>query len=81
MSTELIAKSTLDLSVLKEYARREKEFEQRAADLELVTGERDNAKRLSDDLRNQRLKEFMEGFGIISMKLKEMYQVSIGLDE
>lgn len=61
--------------MLKEYARREKEFEKRAADLELVTKERDGAKKLSDDLRNLRLKEFMEGFGIISMKLKEMYQV------
>lgn len=48
---------------------------QRAADLDAVTKERDGAKKLSDDLRNQRLKEFMEGFGIISMKLKEMYQV------
>lgn len=48
---------------------------QRAADLEAVTKERDTAKQLADDLRNQRLKEFMEGFGIISMKLKEMYQV------
>lgn len=65
--------------MLKEYARREKEFMQRAADLDLVTKERDAAKQLADDLRNQRLKEFMEGFGIISMKLKEMYQVCAGL--
>lgn len=67
---------SLDLAVLKEYARREREFMERAADLDVVTKERDGAKKLSDDLRNQRLKEFMEGFGIISMKLKEMYQVS-----
>ena len=48
---------------------------QRAADLEAVTKERDAAKQLADDLRSQRLREFMGGFGIISMKLKEMYQV------
>lgn len=48
---------------------------QRAADLEAVTQERDAAKQGADDLRNQRLREFMAGFGIISMKLKEMYQV------
>ncbi|SCV71157.1 BQ2448_2745 [Microbotryum intermedium] len=72
---ERISRSTLDLSVLKEYARREKEFMQRAADLEAVTKERDAAKQLADDLRSQRLREFMGGFGIISMKLKEMYQM------
>ena len=68
---------SLDLAVLKEYARREREFMERAADLDIVTKERDAAKKLYDDLRNQRLKEFMEGFGIISMKLKEMYQVRL----
>ncbi|KAM0788102.1 hypothetical protein ACM66B_001270 [Microbotryomycetes sp. NB124-2] len=72
---ERIAQTNLDLSVLHEYARREKEFMQRAADLEAVTKERDAAKQKADDLRNQRLKDFMEGFGIISMKLKEMYQM------
>ncbi|KAK4047568.1 Structural maintenance of chromosomes protein 4 [Microbotryomycetes sp. JL201] len=72
---ERIAQTNLDLSVLNEYARREKEFMQRAADLEAVTKERDAAKQKADDLRNLRLKEFMEGFGIISMKLKEMYQM------
>jgi structural maintenance of chromosome 4 len=52
---------------------------QRAADLDAVTQERDAAKKTSDDLRNKRLKEFMEGFGIISMQLKSMYQVGGGL--
>lgn len=60
---------------MKEYARREKEFLERAADLDAVNTERDSAKKFYDDLRSQRLREFMEGFGIISMKLKEMYQV------
>lgn len=48
---------------------------QRAADLDAVTKQRDEAKQLADDLRGKRLREFMEGFGIISMKLKEMYQM------
>ena len=72
---ERVAKTNLDLSVLKEYARREKEFMQRAADLDAVTKQRDSAKHLADELRAKRLREFMEGFGIISMKLKEMYQM------
>ena len=75
LTTERIGNMSLDLAVLKEYARREREFMERAADLDVVTKERDTAKKMYDDLRNQRLKEFMEGFGIISMKLKEMYQV------
>merc|ERR1711972_799576 len=34
-----------------------------------------------DDLRQQRLEEFMDGFSIISMKLKEMYQmITLGGD-
>ncbi|KAK4048581.1 Structural maintenance of chromosomes protein 4 [Microbotryomycetes sp. JL221] len=72
---ERIAQANLDISVLQEYARREREFMQRAADLEAVTKERDAAKQKAEELRNQRLREFMEGFGIISMKLKEMYQM------
>lgn len=73
--TERIANCQLDLSVLKEYERREKEFMQRAADLEKVTLERDDAKKQAEELRSSRLREFMAGFGVISMKLKEMYQV------
>jgi structural maintenance of chromosome 4 len=61
---------------LKEYKRREKEFLERAQELERVTQERDATKQKYDDLRKQRLEEFMVGFQIISMKLKEMYQVS-----
>lgn len=75
LPTERIGKMKDDTEVIKEYRRREQEFMERAADLEIVTKERDAAKRQFDDLRNQRLREFMEGFGIISMKLKEMYQV------
>ena len=60
---------------MKEYARREKEFMQRAADLDVVTKQRDGAKQQADELRAKRLRGFMEGFGIISMKLKEMYQM------
>ncbi len=48
---------------------------QRAADLDAVTKQRDGAKQQADELRAKRLREFMEGFGIISMKLKEMYQM------
>jgi structural maintenance of chromosome 4 len=60
---------------LEEYQRRETEFKERSKDLEQTTTDRDSAKKLCDDLRKRRLEEFMEGFNIISLRLKEMYQM------
>lgn len=74
--TEKIKNAKPDLSVLKEYKRREAEFENRAKELEEVTRQRDEQKEVYDRLRKKRLDEFMAGFNLISMKLKEMYQVS-----
>jgi structural maintenance of chromosome 4 len=64
-----------NLSVLKEYKKREEEFLKRATDLEETTKLRDAKKGEYDGLRKQRLDEFMAGFSLISLKLKEMYQV------
>lgn len=64
-----------NLSVLKEYRKREEEFLKRAKDLDEITKLRDDQKGVYDGLRKQRLDEFMAGFSLISMKLKEMYQV------
>ncbi|KAL1919784.1 uncharacterized protein VTP21DRAFT_1715 [Calcarisporiella thermophila] len=64
-----------NLSVLEEYRRREEEYQQRAQDLEAITMQRDSAKRIYDEYRKRRLDEFMQGFTIISQKLKEMYQL------
>ena len=60
--------------VLKEYRKREEDFLKRAHELEAVTALRDTHKASYDLLRKARLEEFMRGFGIISTKLKEMYQ-------
>ncbi|KIJ66611.1 hypothetical protein HYDPIDRAFT_26944 [Hydnomerulius pinastri MD-312] len=64
-----------NLAVLKEYKQREEEFLRRAKDLEQITEERDAQKANYDSLRKQRLDEFMAGFSLISLKLKEMYQM------
>ena len=48
----------------------------RAQDLDEVTTLRDQQKQKYEDLRKQRLDEFMTGFNLISLKLKEMYQVT-----
>lgn len=47
----------------------------RAKDLDQITNEREAQKQKYDGLRKQRLDEFMAGFSLISLKLKEMYQV------
>lgn len=66
-----------DLSVLRDYKKREEEFLRRAKDLDQITDLRDAQKQRYDNLRKQRLDEFMAGFSLISLKLKEMYQVRV----
>jgi hypothetical protein len=73
--TDQLKATKPDMSVLKEYKKREEEFLRRAKDLDDVTAARDAEKQKYDDLRKRRLDEFMAGFNLISLKLKEMYQV------
>jgi structural maintenance of chromosome 4 len=72
--SERLRTAKVDLNVLREYRKREKEFLERAKDLERVTNLRDASKKKYDDLRKTRLEQFMLGFNAISSKLKEMYQ-------
>lgn len=65
----------VDLSVLAEYRRRVEEHAARSGDLASAVDSRDTAKRRCDDLRRLRLEGFMEGFSLISLRLKEMYQM------
>ncbi|PYI07271.1 structural maintenance of chromosomes protein 4 [Aspergillus sclerotiicarbonarius CBS 121057] len=67
--------ASVDLSVIEEYRRRTTEHEARSADLATALGSRDGAKARLDGLRSARLNGFMEGFGTISLRLKEMYQM------
>jgi len=53
----------------------------RLYELEAVTETRNTIRRQYEDLRRQRLESFMAGFGVISLKLKEMYQmITLGGD-
>lgn len=76
---ERVKNSKPNMGLLEEYRKREAEFLDRAKDLEDTTTARDAAKTNFDQLRKQRLDEFMSGFNAISGKLKEMYQVSLSL--
>lgn len=72
---EKVQNASVDLSVIEEYRRRAAEHESRSADLNTALVSRDGAKARLDGLRSSRLNRFMEGFGIISLRLKEMYQM------
>ncbi len=45
------------------------------SELDVVTEERNKARKFHEDLRRMRLEKFMDGFGQITLKLKEMYQM------
>lgn len=72
---EKVQNASVDLSVIEEYRRRTAEHESRSADLATALASRDSVKARLDGLRSARLNGFMEGFGIISLRLKEMYQM------
>ena len=66
---------SVELGVLAEYRRRVEEHSSRSNDLHTAVTSRDTAKKRCDDLRRLRLEGFMEGFSMISLRLKEMYQM------
>ncbi len=65
-----------DLKAIEEFKRKEAVYLERVSELDEITQRRDRARKRHEDLRKTRLNEFMEGFGIITGKLKEMYQAS-----
>ncbi|KAL8977998.1 MAG: hypothetical protein Q9205_006316 [Flavoplaca limonia] len=67
--------NNIDVGVLVEYRRRVEEYTARFGDLQSAIGGRDAAKKRCDDLRRLRLEGFMQGFSLISLRLKEMYQM------
>lgn len=64
-----------NLGAIAEFKKKEELYLQRVAELDDITAQRDNFKRGCEDLRKQRLNEFMAGFNIITNKLKENYQM------
>merc|ERR1712096_83116 len=69
------------MGAIEEYRRKERDYRERLTELDAVTETRDAAKTKLEGLRKQRLNDFMEGFAIITGKLKEMYQmITLGGD-
>ncbi|XP_068201013.1 structural maintenance of chromosomes protein 4 [Palaemon carinicauda] len=78
---EKLAQSKPNLAAVHEYRKKEEIYLQRVAELDEITKKRDEQRKYHEDLRKQRLNEFMAGFTIISNKLKEMYQmITLGGD-
>ncbi|KAL9104346.1 MAG: hypothetical protein Q9163_000692 [Psora crenata] len=65
----------VELGVLAEYRRRVQEHTSRSNDLQTAVTSRNAAKKRCDELRKLRLEGFMTGFSLISLRLKEMYQM------
>ncbi|CAI5715127.1 unnamed protein product [Peronospora destructor] len=74
-------KANVNMSALTEYKQKEEEYKARILELEEATKLRDVKRHEYDELRRKRLEEFMTGFRIITLKLKEMYQmITLGGD-
>ena len=70
-----------DMSSIEAFVAKEAEYHERADELKAVTEARDGTRAAYDALRQTRLDEFMSGFNVISLRLKEMYQmITLGGD-
>ena len=75
-----IAKNA-NMGAIEEYRKKEADYLSKVSDLDEVTEKRNEARKKHEELRRKRLEMFMDGFGKISLKLKEMYQmITLGGD-
>ncbi|GMH75726.1 hypothetical protein TrRE_jg1036, partial [Triparma retinervis] len=72
---------TANMTAIAEYRKKEADYLEKVAELDKITDERNEARMKWDELRRLRLEKFMDGFGQITLKLKEMYQmITLGGD-
>mmetsp|Transcript_16137 Transcript_16137/g.25120 ORF Transcript_16137/g.25120 Transcript_16137/m.25120 type:complete len:713 (+) Transcript_16137:1-2139(+) len=70
-----------NMGAIAEYRKKEADYFARVSELDAVTEERSTARKAHEELRRLRLEKFMDGFGQITLKLKEMYQmITLGGD-
>lgn len=78
---EKLNKMKPNLTAINEYRKKEALYLERVTEMDRITECRDQQKQMFEDLRKQRLDEFMCGFSVITNKLKEMYQmITLGGD-
>ncbi|KAJ8970615.1 hypothetical protein NQ314_001150 [Rhamnusium bicolor] len=70
-----------NLNAIQEYRKKQSIYVDRSKELEEITVKRSEMRKLFDNLRTQRKEEFLTGYNIIKLKLKEMYQmITLGGD-
>ena len=70
-----------NLGAILEFRAKERDYLRRVAELEAVARAREEARRGFEGLRKRRLDTFMAGFSVITLRLKEMYQmITLGGD-
>ncbi|KFM82568.1 Structural maintenance of chromosomes protein 4, partial [Stegodyphus mimosarum] len=70
-----------DLGAIAEFKRKEEMYRKKLNDLEETVKERDRYRGYYEILRKHRLDEFMKGFNLITLKVKELYQmITLGGD-
>ncbi|PSC72157.1 structural maintenance of chromosomes 4 [Micractinium conductrix] len=81
MLEEELSRMDVDLEAIEKWRQKDAEYAERTKDLQAATAERDEVRRDHEELRKRRLDEFMAGFNVIGLKLKEMYQmITLGGD-
>lgn len=75
LQEEELKKKVPNLNVIEEYQRKRDVYMERITVLEDITNKRNDMRKLLDDIKKRRHNEFKQGFGIITRKLKEMYQM------
>jgi len=70
-----IATMKPNMTAIINFRKKENECRERSNDLDLCTQKRDEQQKLHENLKKTRLDEFMAGFSMITMRLKEMYQM------
>jgi len=74
-------KENVNMSALMDYLRKDADYRVRLVELEEITNQRNEVRKSYEECRRRRLEDFMAGFGVITLKLKEMYQmITLGGD-
>ncbi|XP_066152945.1 structural maintenance of chromosomes protein 4 isoform X2 [Euwallacea fornicatus] len=70
-----------NLGAIQEYRKKQKIYLERASELEEIVAKRTQMRSVHDDLKKRRKEEFVAGYNVIKLKLKEMYQmITLGGD-
>lgn len=70
-----------NMKIIADYQEKDALYIRRAADLEEMTLERNKMRDIYETARRRRVQEFLQGFNLITTKLKEMYQmITLGGD-